>query len=117
MRPQMIYKSAIDWWFWAVIGATFALIFGVSVPLIQQGESVALWTMGFTALVGLGLPLWLAFSTEYETSDTHLLVRSGPFRWSIERATIRDIQPYIFSTNSDWSLSSIIPVIPDIYKS
>ena len=89
----MVYKSAIDWWFWAVIGSTAVLLAVVSLPLMGSGQTVALTIIAASALFGLGFPVWLAFSTIYSVTRTHLIVRSGPFRWTIERASIQDIQP------------------------
>jgi len=89
----MVFKSAIDSWYWAIIILTSLLLLAIALPIVGTGETVALLTVGACAVLALGLPLWLAYSTEYRLSDTVLFIRSGPFRWSIRRDAIQRIRP------------------------
>jgi len=44
-------------------------------------------------VVGVGLPLWLLFSTRYTLEATYLLAQSGPFKWVVPLADIKSITP------------------------
>jgi hypothetical protein len=84
----LIYPSKIDWWLAAILalvglGMSVAGIVGVVLPLLQPGITV------FPALVGLiilplgMLVLWQLASTGYEITATDLIMKSGPFRWTL----------------------------------
>ena len=88
----MIFKSKIDWWYWAIL---LFLLANFGITYVFVGE--ALNTTGSIALLattafGLGLPIWLAFTTNYLVTDSELQIRSGPFRWKIDLASITDIK-------------------------
>lgn len=44
--------------------------------------------LGLTALV-----VWILESTRYEVGNTHLVIRSGPFRWVIPLDSIQEVAP------------------------
>ena len=43
-------------------------------------------------MIALALPVWLLVSTFYTIGDEELLIRSGPFNWTIKLADIRKIE-------------------------
>jgi hypothetical protein len=90
------FPSKVDWWYYLVIGGLVAAIgFSAYAVLViePQEASRVLPGLGLTALLGLGLPLWLLFSTGYTLEPTVLRVRSGPFSWKVPLADIRSVRP------------------------
>lgn len=86
-----IYTSKIDWWLLAIlIGVAVASVFS-TLSLIRTAGGLA--TAALTLLLGAALPVWLLLDTRYELSAETLRVRSGPFRWTIAIADIRDVTP------------------------
>ncbi len=86
-----VYRSKIDAWLVVVLGvAVIASLFAV-LAIIPSGTPVALATAVFTALIGIGLPLWLLLSTRYTLGNGRLVVQSGPFKWLIPVADITSI--------------------------
>ena len=67
----MEFRSAVDGWFIAL----------------------ALVLPAVTALVAVGLPVWLMVSTVYRVAGGMLTIRSGPFRWVIPLAEIETVKP------------------------
>lgn len=96
----MRFNSKIDWWYWAVIGFVVLLLGYSTFVAVSAAEAVAIWTMVFAWMLGLGLPLWLAFSTYYVVEQDSLLIRSGPFKWVIDTKTITSIEPSRSSLSS-----------------
>ncbi|MCW5568069.1 MAG: PH domain-containing protein [Dokdonella sp.] len=89
----IVHPSKIDAWLavvlaTAMLGALVAAIMALAVP-----SPVAWAISAFTAIVGIGLPLWLLLSTRYTLARGELLVQSGPFRWRITVADITGIVP------------------------
>lgn len=88
-----VYRSKMDAWLLAL------LLIAVAISLAGAGAtlslaSAAVWVVGaFIAVVGVGLPLWLLASTRYLLGRGQLVVRSGPFKWSIQVADITSITP------------------------
>ena len=89
----MTFKSAIAWWYWLILGAVFLTLLLATAPLLQTGNALVWIIMGVSWLLGLGLPIWLALSTDYTLNDETLVVRSGPFRWRVVIADIQTIEP------------------------
>lgn len=86
-----VYRSRIDAWLLVVLGvAVIASLFAV-LAIIPSGTPVALATAVFTAIIGIGLPLWLLLSTRYTLGNGQLVVQSGPFKWRIPVADITSI--------------------------
>jgi hypothetical protein len=77
------FRSKIDWWLAALVIAPVVLI----AALLLAGVSEP-WVLGLT-LVPQGLVLWIFARTFYVVTHDALLVRSGPFRWTIPLASIR----------------------------
>ena len=89
----MIYKSAVDWWFWATLVLTAIVLLAIFRMLLEAGQVAGLVTVGITAVIGIGMPLWLVYSTHYEISESQLIIRSGPFEWVVDRDSIQSIEP------------------------
>lgn len=84
----MKFNSAVDSWFYLVIGAVLLTLLVTVIPQLWSGQVshiFAIVIIGFS----LGLPLWLLFSTYYQVSEDFVLVKSGPFSW---RVRISEIQ-------------------------
>lgn len=88
----MEFRSAVDWWFYAVTAATTVVVALAMFPLLKSGQVGQIAVAGVTALVAVGLPLWLLASTYYRVSAGSLEVRSGPFRWTIPLNEITEVR-------------------------
>lgn len=88
-----IYRSKVDIWLFVV------LAFAALAALYSAAQTMAAGTTGsilvalLVAVVGVGLPLWLLFSTRYTLEATYLLAQSGPFKWVVPLADIKSITP------------------------
>ena len=94
MSERNTFNSAIDAWYWAVVLVTTIVMCAMLFVVVESDSPE--WSVGVLAFVGvvsIGLPIWLAFSTIYQITDTHLFVRSGPFRWKIDLEEIQSVQP------------------------
>lgn len=87
-----VFKSAVDWWYYAIIALTTLVFFWAwrNNANAEISRSIAL---AVGTVIAVGLPIWLLFSTRYIVSEDALLVRSGPFSWHIDRAAITSVQP------------------------
>jgi hypothetical protein len=94
----MKFKSAIGWWYYALIIGVVAYLIVYVVPLVQSGQASFVQALGVIA-AALGLPVWLMFGTYYYVGQDILRIRSGPFTWTIALDTITDIRP----SRAPWS--------------
>lgn len=83
-----VYPSKIDTWLWLGSAAATLGSMAVTLPLMiwVPGPEVAVTVA--VLLLGAALPWWILASTRYTVSDESLLIRSGPFRWTVP---LRDI--------------------------
>ena len=81
------FKSAVDWWFYAVI-----LVVPIAVTPVVFKEPASLLVVAIVLAISLVLPIWLLLATYYVVSDERLVIRSGPFRWIINRKDITKIE-------------------------
>jgi len=88
----MTFRSAVDTWFYLVVIAAGAIVIAAFFPVMATGSSGAVAAGVVSAIVAIGLPLWLLASTRYTVTHEMLIVRSGPFRWHIPRSEISQIQ-------------------------
>lgn len=83
-----VYPSKIDTWLWLGSAAATLGSGAVALPLMiwVPGPEVAVTVA--VLLLGAALPWWILGSTRYTVSDESLVIRSGPFRWTVP---LRDI--------------------------
>lgn len=87
------YKSKIDAWVAALMGVAVVLnVFGLAV-LVGSADRPALFIVAPLFVAVLGLMLSVLFQTHYTLSPTVLDVRSGPVRYLIPIASIKEIRP------------------------
>lgn len=79
----MVFRSAVDWWFYAVIVVSAVIAAWAASPLLKSGEIAQVVVAGVIALLSVGLPVWLLVSTSYRVHADVLEIRSGPFLWTI----------------------------------
>ncbi len=89
----MIFRSAVDSWYYLMIIASALIIFFASIPLITTGNVFGMTMIIITALIAIGLPVWLLLSTKYIVTPQQLIIESGPFHWHIPRNEIHSIIP------------------------
>jgi hypothetical protein len=89
----MIFKSAVDTWYYALTVSQMVLLPVVFFLIIPYTGIIGLLIMLFAVALGAGLPLWCLFTTDYTVTEQHLLVRCGPFRKTIDRSQIIGITP------------------------
>lgn len=87
-----VYESKIDAWLLIVLIAAMALSLSAVISALLAGGPGALWAV-IPAFIGIGLPSWVLMTTRYTLDRNRLLVKSGPFRWSIPVAEISNIEP------------------------
>ena len=87
------YRSKADMWIVALLGlAAAATLYGCAVVL-RSGEAPAMAIMLSVTVFTLGLMAWVFFGTHYTLSREELDIRSGPFRWQVPIAKIKDVKP------------------------
>jgi hypothetical protein len=91
-----IHASKIDLWLIAVTALSVATSTGALLAVSLKG-GVPAAVLASTALLllvaGIGLPLWVLLGTRYELTPERLLVRCGPFRWTVPLREIRAVTP------------------------
>ncbi len=89
----MLFKSAVDWWFYLVAFGVPIMVLGPIAAAIGS-SSVTGMAVILVVLVGIcALPIWLLLSTEYRVGSKNLRVRSGPVSWVIPLDEIRLVRP------------------------
>ena len=63
----------------------------VSVRLVPQGSPAGYLRVIGVLAVGIGLPLWLFYTTQYLVEDEVLKIQSGPFKWTIPITSISQV--------------------------
>lgn len=88
-----IYRSKIDKWLVVVLASSTLLCLFVTVlAILDEGAAIAPLAL-LILLLGVGVPVWMFVTTSYRFTETHLLVRAGPFRWRIPLNEITKIKP------------------------
>lgn len=95
-RPagRMTYPSKKDLWIVCLVFPVSLMLIGFGVfflvlPLNQGAPWVAVLPGAAITVVGAIL-LWALFSTSFEITPTHLIVRFGPVRWRIRVEAIAE---------------------------
>jgi len=87
-----IYFSRIDTWLALLLAGVVVLCVAITLLSIPKGTTAVLASLP-SLLIGAGLPVWLFINTSYTLTDSSLLVRSGPFRWTVPVAEITKVMP------------------------
>jgi hypothetical protein len=90
------FRSKVGPWYYLVILFTAGIMLGsAALPWVYDRQSAMLATMVQLplAVMTIGFELWLLFSTGYTLESTRLLIRSGPFSWTVPLAEIQSITP------------------------
>jgi Bacterial PH domain len=86
----MTFPSKRDWWLMLIL---------IAITVIQAVAGVAiLWTgperwPGIILLISAGFIVWLVATTYYVVGETDLLIRCGPFWWTVCLTDIEEITP------------------------
>ncbi len=88
----MAFRSAVDWWFYVLVVISGVVAVVAVGPILLSGNPGQIAFGVGTLLLAVGLPLWLLFSTVYCVEGPVLIVRSGPFRWTIALAEISAVR-------------------------
>ena len=92
--PQKIYPSKRDTWIVAILGAI--IIFCTAGAIYVTYQPLSILAMLFQELLYVGAVAFtvsILRSTYYTLKDDELLVRSGPFRWTIALEEIVSVTP------------------------
>lgn len=92
MEFPVTFKSAVGAFYYAVLLFVIVITVVAFVPAWEQEGTAILLPLIFTVIFGCGLPFWLLLSTDYTVTLEELLVRCGPFKWTIKRDDIRSIK-------------------------
>lgn len=87
----MIFRSAIDPWFYWLIALSSIVVLIAVFPLLLSGHLLKTLSAVLLILVSLGLPVWLLLTTIYTVESELLQIRSGPFRWAIALDRIEQV--------------------------
>ncbi len=87
---QRAYRSKVDGKIAVVVGlsALTLIVAGVTLPDQKHGPAVVLH---FAFLLCLALCVWTLLGTYYLIDATSLVVRSGPFHWTVPLRDIRSV--------------------------
>ena len=86
----MIFPSKRDWWLVAILVIASAVQFVVGSKLLIEGPER--WP-GVLLILAAAFIGWLMQSTYYIVGDTNLVIRSGPFHWTVPVEGIESITP------------------------
>lgn len=87
------FNSAVDWWYYGVIGFVVIVLAGTWTTLPSSTDIWSILIFFTSAVVALGLPGWMFFSTYYLIDGSELTIRSGPFKWIVDISTIQSVTP------------------------
>ena len=87
----MNFKPAVDLWLLVIVALVVIISLGVSVRLVLQRSPAGYLRVIGVLAVGIGLPFWLFYSTQYMVIDEVLQIQSGPFKWTIPITSISQV--------------------------
>ena len=87
----MTFKSAVDLWLLVIVALVVIISLGVSIRLVLQSSPAGYLRVIGVMAVGIGLPLWLLYTTQYVVKDDVLKIQSGPFKWTIPITSISQV--------------------------
>lgn len=92
----MIYPSKKDWWVALFLLAVSLMQFGIGgiilYELVVQAAPLPVLLTGLVPILVGGLLLWIFLSTGCDISPPDLVVRYGPFRFTIALDAITEVQ-------------------------
>jgi hypothetical protein len=92
MPMQRTYRSKVDGKIGLVTGLAVVVLVVASVTLPDRNHDAAV-AVHVASLFCLALCVWTLLGTYYVVDATTLVVRSGPFHWSVPLREIRSVQP------------------------
>ena len=87
----MTFKSEVDLWLWVIVALVVIISLVVSVRLFFKASLAGCLTGAWLMAIGIGLPLWLFYTTHYVVKDEVVRIQSGPFKWTIPIASINQV--------------------------
>ena len=87
----MTFKSEVDLWLWVIVALVVIISLVVSVRLFLKASLASCLTGAWLMAIGIGLPLWLFYTTHYVVKDEVVRIQSGPFKWTIPIASINQV--------------------------
>ena len=87
----MTFKSEVDLWLWVIVALVVIISLVVSVRLFLKASLAGCLTGAWLMAIGIGMPLWLFYTTHYVVKDEVLQIQSGPFKWTIPIASINQV--------------------------
>ncbi len=90
VTKPLVFPSKCDWWLTVLLIATVSAQLTGAVFIFTTGEM--LW-VGIVLLLSAGFITWILRTTFYVVDDSRLLIRSGPFWWTVQLGTIEEIVP------------------------
>jgi len=91
---RAVYPSKRDGWLGALLWVSVLGMVFAAVSFWQEPASLGV-RLGFALLMGASgaFVIWVLYSTSYKLSGNELLIRSGPFRWTVPLDSIEEIHP------------------------
>ncbi len=86
------FSSKIDTWLLIIFIVTILVCVWAAFVSIRKGGVTGYLSALIVFLIGIVLPFWVLLSTKYIIDHEELVVRSGPFSWTIPIASISSVQ-------------------------
>jgi len=89
------FRSKADRWLVLLLLAVSCLMVALGVLVLMNDSSDTITKVIFSLVTATSIPflLWIFFGTRYRFTDTHLLVRSGPFHKDLLLESIIAVEP------------------------
>ena len=92
MSVQRTYRSKVDGKIAGVTVLTIAVLIVAGATMPDRNHDTAI-VLHAVSLFCLALCVWTLLGTYYVIDATSLVVRSGPFHWTVPLRDIRSVQP------------------------
>jgi hypothetical protein len=92
----VVHPGKIDWWIgglMSVVSAAFLVGGGTLVGIAVVQEVYPALVPGVALVLAGGMIFWILRGTSCEITDTRLIVRAGPIRWTIPLDAIVEVVP------------------------
>lgn len=89
----MVFPSKVDTWVWLAFVISCVGVGAGLLPAFLVDDVAPVFVLATTALclLFMGLFLWMLLGTDYTVLEVELRIRSGPFRWVVDRAHIQGL--------------------------